>query len=247
MDDVKDCISFCLLPILLDQECEDMYVYMRTPYKDSRHTFSKETLSYKEPIGLFREWFELASKIPSIREPNAMVLATANKEGRPSARFVLLKGFGKDGFKFYSNYESRKGKEITENPHAALTFYWEPLHRQIRVEGSVTRLSKEESDEYFNSRPRESQISCSVSKQSSVIPNREYLSEERKKFEDMETIPRPKNWGGFIVKPEVIEFWQGQTNRAHDRIRFSRQEGKTCCPKLSKIGDDGWVYERLAP
>lgn len=220
---------------------------MRTPYNDTRHAFSEENLLHKEPIALFGEWFELATKTAEIREPNAMVLATANKEGKPSARFVLLKGFGKEGFKFFSSYESRKGKEIAENPHVSLAFYWEPIHRQVRIEGYVTKLSKEESEEYFHSRPRSSQISCAVSKQSSTIPSREYLIEQTKKFEDVVVIPKPQHWGGFLVKPEVIEFWQGQTNRLHDRIRFCREDNKINCPDLAKRGENGWVYERLSP
>ncbi|NXH54954.1 PNPO oxidase, partial [Rhabdornis inornatus] len=138
---------------------------------------------------------------------------------------VLLKGFGQDGFRFFTNYESRKGKELDSNPFAALVFYWEPLCRQVRIEGSVKRLPEEESERYFQSRPKGSQIGALVSRQSSVIPDREYLRKKNAELEERyrdTTVPRPDYWGAYIVEPEVLEFWQGQTNRLHDRIVFRR-------------------------
>lgn len=225
---------------------------MRKPYRDPNETFTEKDLVTKEPIGQFRHWFEEVCKLDCIEEANAVCLATCTKSGFPSSRMVLLKGFGKDGFKFFTNYCSRKGHELLENPQAALLFYWEPLKRQVRIEGSVVQVSKEESEEYFYKRPRISQISAAVSEQSAVVTREELL----KKYEAMTTeccdesvlIPKPEMWGGFKVIPDVVEFWQGQTNRLHDRIRFRRlKDGERADDELIHCGEDGWVYERLAP
>ncbi|XP_002732679.1 pyridoxine-5'-phosphate oxidase-like [Saccoglossus kowalevskii] len=172
-------------------------------------------------------------------------------EGRPSARCLLLKGFTRAGFQFFTDYESRKARDLASNPYAALVFFWEPLHRSVRVQGSVEKVSVEESTEYFRSRPRESQISACASKQSSVIESRDVLTKKtdelRKLYADKE-VPKPENWGGFLVKPEVVEFWQGQSTRAHDRIQFRRpKNGEVVDEKMTHTGDDGWVYERLSP
>lgn len=226
---------------------------MRKPYKSNQDVFTEDFLTSKEPFGLFEEWFSLACKTDSIKEANAMVLATADKTGKPSARYLLLKSYGKNGFCFFTNHCSRKGKELAENPFASLVFYWEPLSRQVRLEGSVVRLNEEESEDYFHSRPRNSQISAVISKQSSVIKSREVLTKEQEalqaKYPDPEKmIPKPEYWGGYCLIPEVIEFWQGQTNRLHDRIRFRRPlEGEIVDEKISVKGEDGWIYERLSP
>merc|ERR1712136_279556 len=165
----------------------------------------------------FKEWFDLASKTENIKEANSMCLATATKTGKPSARFVLLKGYGEDGFRFFSNYASRKGNELEENPFAALTFYWEPLSRLVRIEGTVEKLETEER----------------------LL--KEYADESV-------SIPKPSSWGGYIVKPNMIEFWQGQSPRIHDRIRFRRPEGSHELDGiLTHPGENGWIYERLAP
>jgi pyridoxamine 5'-phosphate oxidase len=165
-----------------------------------------------------------------------MTLATVGPDGQPSARMVLLKGYDDQGFVFYTNYESRKGQEISKNHRVALVLYWKELERQVRIEGVVLKTSGQESDEYFKSRPPESQVSAIISPQSSVIPDREYLELLRKEYMKGFTgeHKRPSLWGGFHVIPEMVEFWQGRPNRLHDRIRYSRKGGD-------------WVIERLAP
>jgi pyridoxamine 5'-phosphate oxidase len=190
------------------------------------------------PIQQFEKW-SADARATGMSEQDAisMTLATATRYGQPSARIVLLKAFDDQGFVFYTNYDSRKGNELEENARACLLFYWAPLWRQVRIEGSVERVSEEESDQYFHSRPLGSKIGAWASEQSSAIENRAMLE---KRFEEFDfkfgdNVPRPPHWGGYRVKPNVIEFWQGQENRLHDRLRYTLQ-------------DDGkWLIERLAP
>lgn len=162
---------------------------------------------------------------------------------------MLLKGFDSRGFTFFTNYASRKAQDIEGNPNVAVSFYWLPLRRSVRIEGSATKLTREESETYFHSRPRASQIGALASPQSNVIPSREYLDEIETQIKrdlgDAKEVPLP-NWGGYLIAPRTIEFWQGQTNRLHDRIRFRRSE-EDVDEKLVHRGEDGWVYERLAP
>ena len=190
-----------------------------------------------DPFTQFGAWFDEVAQA-DIREPNAMTLATATPDGRPSARMVLLKGVDARGFAFFTNYESRKGAELAANPRAALVFFWVQLERQVRVEGRVERLSAEESDAYFASRPEGSQLGAWASQQSAVLPDRGPLEaryeELRAQYEGHE-VPRPPFWGGFRVVPETVEFWQGRVNRLHDRLRYRRQD------------DGSWVIERLSP
>lgn len=224
---------------------------MRIKYKNRSETFTEDQLVSKEPIGQFKAWFDEACDLPQIFEPNAMFLATATKDGLPSVRAVLLKSYGSEGFKFYTNYESRKGRELAENPNAALMFYWEPLKKGIRIEGKVEKMSAEDSDRYFLSRPYSNQIGAMTSKQSSVIASRETLiireRELMAQFPEGQ-VKRPDCWGGYIVIPRSVEFWQGQSDRLHDRIRFRRPKpNEKIDGVLCHKGENGWVYERLSP
>lgn len=206
-----------------------------------RRNYAMESLSESDvqpdPIAQFNKWFQEALD-SSLPEPNAMTLATADKQGRPSARTVLLKSYDHAGFVFYTNYESKKGAELAENPYAALLFTWLELERQIRIEGTVTRVTEAESTSYFQSRPKGSQIGAWASPQSRVIPGRAVLEENvaalLAQYADAEVLPKPAHWGGYLVQPELIEFWQGRESRLHDRIRYRLENG-------------AWMIERLAP
>ena len=209
---------------------------------DLREDYSKKTLNKSDvvvnPIEQFRIWFEEAqnSQVP---EPNAMTLATATPEGKPSARIVLLKGLEENGFIFYTNYKSHKGKELAKNPNAALVFVWLGLERQVRIEGVIKKISKAQSKNYFQSRPKKSQMGAWVSSQSKVIKDRSVLENHmkdlEKKYKKEDVLPCPPQWGGYILEPNVLEFWQGRRSRLHDRIRY----------KQLKSGK--WKIERLAP
>ena len=196
-----------------------------------------ESAADPDPIAQFRRWFD-AALAADLHEPNAITLATATPEGRPSARIVLLKGFDERGFVFYTSYEGRKSEEVEANPRCALVFYWGELERQVRVEGGVSRIPEEESDEYFGSRPRGSQLGAWASEQSRPVEGRDALEERLRNLEaeyEGRELPRPPFWGGYRVEPEVIEFWQGRENRLHDRLVYRRS-------------DDGeWERERLQP
>lgn len=191
----------------------------------------------KNPFRQFEQWFQEA-EAAKIAEPNAMTLATAGRDGRPSARTVLLKGCDGRGFVFYTNYESRKGRELDANPRATLLFPWVAMERQIIIEGAVTRVSREAAEAYFHSRPRGSQLAAWASPQSTAVAGRAVLEESYrvvdKKYEGR-TVPLPPNWGGFRLAPETVEFWQGRRSRLHDRLRYTLQ------------ADGGWLRERLAP
>jgi pyridoxamine 5'-phosphate oxidase len=189
------------------------------------------------PIRQFQKWVdEVRASGVSEQDATSMTLATATKDGRPSARIVLLKSFDDRGFVFFTNYQSQKGNELNENPRAALLFYWPGLWRQVRIEGEVEKISAAESEEYFQSRPLGSRLGAWASNQSEVVENRETLEARFAELQQRfgEDVPRPEHWGGYRVKPNSIEFWQGRDNRLHDRLRYRREE-------------DAWVIERLAP
>ena len=207
---------------------------------DLRKDYSLAGLAEKDlardPFRQFEKWFQEA-EASKLVEPNAMILATATRDGRPSARTVLLKGVDGRGFVFYSNYESRKGRELDANPHATLVFPWFAFERQVIVEGVLTKVAREENEAYYHSRPRASQLAAWVAQQSSIISGRSVLEDGMKaverKYEGTEA-PLPANWGGWRLAPETVEFWQGRRSRLHDRLCY-------------RLIDAAWVRERLAP
>jgi pyridoxamine 5'-phosphate oxidase len=214
---------------------------MDTSVADLRkeYTFQglSETDAHPNPFQQFKIWFEqaLAAQLP---EPNAMTIATATPEGKPYARIVLLKGYDERGFVFYTNYESQKGRQLVENPWGAIAFWWAELERQVRIGGRVEKVSSQEADEYFRSRPQGSQLGAWASNQSQVIASRKVLEQRLQQLKeeyDNKDVPRPPHWGGFRVIPEEIEFWQGRPSRLHDRLLYRRGE------------DGSWTIQRLSP
>jgi pyridoxamine 5'-phosphate oxidase len=214
---------------------------MDTSVADLRkeYTFQglSETDAHPNPFKQFKIWFDqaLAAQLP---EPNAMTIATATSDGKPSARMVLLKDYDERGFVFYTNYQSHKGQQLIENPWGAIAFWWAELERQVRIEGRVEKISQAESDEYFQSRPKGSQLGAWASNQSEVLDSREVLEQRlqqlKEEYENKE-VSRPSHWGGFRVIPDEIEFWQGRPSRLHDRLLYRRGE------------DGSWTIQRLAP
>ncbi len=202
--------------------------------KDYRLKEFSEIDADTNAIRQFEKWWKeaIASDIPEV---NAMTLATSSSDGVPSARIVLLKGFDDNGFIFFTNYNSFKAQQLAENPRACLVFFWKEIERQVRVTGIIEKVKDEISDEYFNSRPEMSRVSAIASPQSEVIENRDWLENEVKKIMQSKGIRRPPNWGGYIVRPITIEFWQGRANRLHDRLQYTLED------------NGGWKIERLAP
>lgn len=211
----------------------NLYDY-RKDYK--RGTLSRNDAS-ENPISQFDKWMKDAISSHIVAEPNAMTLVTATRDGKPSARVVLLKSFNEKGFVFFTNYDSRKAIELIENPHSAIVFDWHVMERQVRIEGIANKISEEESDKYFFSRPRDSQLGAWVSPQSNFIDGREELVTRQAKIESEfkdKPITRPSHWGGFVIQPHTIEFWQGRQSRLHDRLIYIKTE-------------DEWILRRLAP
>ncbi|EIA08825.1 pyridoxamine 5'-phosphate oxidase [Flavobacterium frigoris] len=192
----------------------------------------------EDPINLFNRWFHETEEFGGNEEVNAMTVSTVGLDGFPKARVVLLKKFTEDGFIFYTNYNSEKGKAIAANPKICLSFFWHSMERQVIIKGIAQKTTENTSDNYFDSRPEGSKLGAIVSNQSEVIPSRAYLEENLKQLEadfDSMVIPRPKHWGGFLVIPTQVEFWQGRPNRLHDRIRYTSEENFS------------WKIERLSP
>ena len=210
---------------------------LRRPYNND--VFSEDDTA-SDPFVLFETWFQQALDSRDVLEPNAMCLSTCTCDGKPSSRYLLMKSFNTNGVVFYSNYKSRKGKELEKNPNASILFFWPALHRQVRLEGTVTKLTDEKSTEYFKTRPKISQASASISKQSQIVSSRAEMESKLEvclqKHVNSE-IPKPPNWGGYAMQPTYFEFWQGHTSRLHDRIIF-RREG---------ADEETWTVVRLYP
>ncbi len=217
-----------------DLEAEPLAQFQRW-FADAHQLRNAGSWLRRAGVGFYK-WLQIVFGAPTI-DPNAMTLATVDDQGRPSARTVLLKGADERGFIFFTNHASRKGRELAGNPHAALVFYWKDLERQVCVSGTVGRIPEDEAERYFHSRPRGSQIGAWASKQSVPIPNREFLEARWKEIEARfpEQVPLPVFWGGYVLRPERIEFWQGGASRLHDRFQYTRQP------------DGSWKIERLSP
>jgi pyridoxamine 5'-phosphate oxidase len=216
--------------------------------KDYKLASLEEADVASNPIDQFARWWNEAVA-SQIDEVNAMTLATVNAAGVPAARIVLLKGYNPSGFIFFTNYESDKGKNLAQNPNAALVFFWKELERQIRIEGTVQKVSAQESDRYFNSRPASSRIGAWASPQSAVIENRLVIEQNVERYSSIfanDSIERPDHWGGYIVKPSSIEFWQGRSSRLHDRIRYKLETSDYNAATDTRT-DANWTIERLAP
>ncbi|APG59412.1 pyridoxamine 5'-phosphate oxidase [Christiangramia salexigens] len=214
---------------------------MQKDLTDYRKSYEKGQLLEldipQNPLELFKNWFKLADESDLVEEANAMSLSTVDEQMLPKTRIVLLKSFSPEGFRFYSNYNSEKGRALDSNPNCCVSFFWPGLEKQIIIQAKVSKLSYEESEKYFHSRPKGSQLGALVSNQSSVIPSREYLEEKLKELEvkyDNRVVPLPDHWGGYLLKPFKYEFWQGRKNRLHDRILYT-------------LTEDQWKFERLAP
>lgn len=215
---------------------------MQNDLSDFRKIYKKKELLEStieaNPMQQFRSWFSEAVSLGGADEPNAMAVASMGTDGFPKSRMVLLKKYNEEGFVFYTNYDSEKGKSILTNPNVCLSFFWPTLERQVIIKGIAEKTSKIDSDNYFQSRPKGSQLGALVSNQSSVVASRQLLENKLKELEaqfENNEIPTPKNWGGFLVRPQSIEFWQGRPNRLHDRIRYTL------------LKDFNWKIERLAP
>lgn len=215
---------------------------MKENLQNLRKTYKKhvlrEIVAAEKPMEMFHKWFQEVLQREDVEEPNAMAVATIGTDGYPKNRLVLLKEYDGEGFVFYTNYESEKGRAIAKDNRVCLSFYWPEVERQVIIKGEATKSTAEDSDNYFHSRPKTSQLGVLISKQSHVIPSRDILDDALEKLEEEykgKTVPRPDYWGGYKVKPKSIEFWQGRPNRLHDRIRYRMD------------GENKWLMERLSP
>lgn len=215
---------------------------MKENLQNLRKTYKKhvlrEIVAAEKPMEMFHKWFQEVLQREDVEEPNAMAVATIGTDGYPKNRLVLLKEYDAEGFVFYTNYESEKGRAIAKDNRVCLSFYWPEVERQVIIKGEATKSTAEDSDTYFHSRPKTSQLGVLISKQSHVIPSRDVLDDALEKLEEEykgKTVPRPDYWGGYKVKPKSIEFWQGRPNRLHDRIRYRMD------------GENKWLMERLSP
>lgn len=223
---------------------------MRKPYRDQDDGIEESALPTRDPVKLFGIWFDMVKESKTVYEPNAFCICTAGLSGQPTSRMVLLKGFGDDGFRFFSHNSSQKGKDIAENPKVAMLFYWDSFNRQVRIEGVAEQMPDHVAQEYFQRRPVASQLGAAISDQSSLVESREALMNKYKQLEqslgDSKPV-KPSTWVGYLVKPERFEFWQGNTNRLHDRIIFRRLKGEKPDTKFTHEADNGWAMERMLP
>lgn len=224
---------------------------MRKPYRDQDDGIEESQLPSRDPIKLFEAWFNMVKESNTVYEPNAFCICTASGDGQPSARMVLLKGYDDDGFRFFTHYSSQKGQNIAENPKVSMLFYWDSFNRQVRVEGKAEKLPEEAGETYFKRRPQSSQIGAAISDQSGLIESRDALM---KRYDDLkaqlgeEPPAKPSTWGGYLIRPERFEFWQGNTNRVHDRIIFRRSKSNEQVDgKITREADNGWLMERMLP
>lgn len=219
---------------------ENQHQHLENLREDYSLSSLEEADVFENPIRQFQKWFKEA-ETANVIEPNVMILATATTNGIPSTRVVLLKGCDEEGFRFYTNYDSAKGKEMAANPNVSLVFFWQAMQRQVRIQGEVYKLSEEVSTSYFQSRPKGSQIGAWASPQSQVIEDRTVLEEKvaalNAEYEATDNLPKPPHWGGYVVKPYQIEFWQGRSSRLHDRLRYT----------ITELNPKKWTLERLAP
>ncbi|XP_063714851.1 pyridoxine/pyridoxamine 5'-phosphate oxidase-like [Symsagittifera roscoffensis] len=226
---------------------------IRVPYDyDGNSTLNDTNFRSLNPFELFKQWMEEAVKEPNIKQPNKMVVATCDQNGRPSSRYVLLKEYDTEGYVFYSCLNSKKSNEIKANPFVALNLYWEFFHRQVRIEGKASEVTRDQTNEYFISRPKGSQISAAISPQSDPIPDRKFLEDAYSKleseYENKDALPLPDDWSGFKVVPDYFEFWAGNTDRLHDRYVFDKRlSADAFDEKTMTKNSDGWIVYRIAP
>lgn len=225
---------------------------MRRPYRDQDDGIEESQLPSRDPITLFGNWFEIAKASNTVYEPNAFCISTCGPSNQPTSRMVLLKGFDEKGFQFFTHYSSQKGQDIEHNPKVAMLFYWDSFNRQVRIEGIAQKLPVETAENYFKRRPQSSQVGAAISDQKSLIESRTALMDKYDKLKaecGEEAPPKPPTWGGYLIVPHRFEFWQGNTNRVHDRILFRRKvsDDEKIDGKLTKEADNGWLMERQLP